>query len=62
MPEYLLLICRKGKLKMYDIVWDDVFEQFYVPSNKEIPDLTGDELEMIEARADLRLMDAAGIL
>ena len=47
---------------MYDIVWDDVFEQFYVPSNKEIPDLTGDELEMIEARADLRLMDAAGIL
>lgn len=47
---------------MYDILWDPVFERFYVPGREEPPELTEEELEALEDGADCWLMDAAGIL
>lgn len=47
---------------MYDILWDPVFERFYVSSKGEPPELTEEDLEALEESADCWLMDAAGIL
>lgn len=47
---------------MYDILWDDIFQRFYVPSREEPLPLTEAELEVIEAGADRWLMDVSGIL
>lgn len=47
---------------MYDILWDDVFQRFFVPGREEVPGLTEDNLERIEEGADRWLMDAVGIL
>ncbi len=47
---------------MYDILWDDVFQRFFVPSREEVPELSEDDLERIEEGADRWLMDAVGIL
>lgn len=47
---------------MYNILWDPVFERFYVSSRKEPPELTEEELEALEDGADHWLMDVAGIL
>lgn len=47
---------------MYDILWDDVFQRFYMFSGEEPPALTEEDLERIEEGADRWLMDAAGIL
>lgn len=47
---------------MYDILWDDIFQRFYVPSREEPLPLTGEELEAIEAGADRWLMNVSGIL
>ena len=47
---------------MYDILWDDVFQRFFVPSREEVSELTEEELVRIEERVDCWLMDAIGIL
>ena len=47
---------------MYDILWDDIFQRFYVPSREEPPALSEGELQTLEEGADCWLMDAAGIL
>lgn len=47
---------------MYDILWDPVFERFYIASSVVLPELTKEDLEALEEGADLWLMDAAGIL
>lgn len=47
---------------MYDILWDPVFERFYVSSREEPQELTEEELEALEDGADRWLMDAAGVL
>jgi len=57
-----LLICGKERADMYDILWDDVFQRFFVPGREEVPELTEDNLERIEEGADRWLMDAVGIL
>ena len=57
-----MLVCGKGGLALYDILWDPVFERFYVPGREEPPELTEEELEALEDGADCWLMDAAGIL
>lgn len=59
---YRLLICGKERADMYDILWDDVFQRFFVPGREEVPELTEDNLERIEEGADRWLMDAVGIL
>ena len=59
---YRLLICGKERADMYDILWDDVFQRFFVPSREEVPELTEEELARIEERVDCWLMDAIGIL
>ena len=47
---------------MYDILWDDVFNRFYIDDRPDFPDYTDEELEAIEKGADSWLMGAAGIL
>ncbi len=47
---------------MYDILWDDVFQRFFVLGREEPPELTEEELERIAEGADRWLMDAVGIL
>ncbi len=47
---------------MYDILWDDVFQRFFVPGREEVPGLSEDDLERIAEGADRWLMDAVGIL
>ena len=56
----------KGKtlsaVHMYDILWDDVFQRFFVPGREEVPELSEDDLVRIAEGADRWLMDAVGIL
>ena len=47
---------------MYDILWDDIFNRFYIDDRPEFPDYTEEELEAIEEGADFWLMDVADIL
>lgn len=59
---YRLLICGKERADMYDILWDDVFQRFFVPGREEVPELSEDDLVRIAEGADRWLMDAVGIL
>lgn len=47
---------------LYDILWDDVFERFYIDDSSGLPDYTEEELEAIEEGADTWLMGLVGIL
>lgn len=55
---------------MYDILWDDIFNRFYIDDKPEFPDYTDAELEAMdlaeleamEEGADCWLLDTAGIL
>ena len=47
---------------MYDILWDDIFERFYIDDRPEFPDYTEEELETIEENADNWYLGLVGVL